>query len=90
MRAQDIAQDVFLKAFESFAQLRGNPAAAGWLKIVTRRATLNYLTRDRRRWRLFSELREDARIWSRSPTSRALLRLPTPCWRILMPRAVRD
>lgn len=59
--AQDIAQEVFLKAYDHFAQLRTSPAAGGWLKTVTTRLTLNYLSRYRRRWQLFSELRaEDA------------------------------
>lgn len=56
-QAQDIAQEVFLKAFENFAQLRTSPTAGGWLKTVATHLTLNYLSRYRRRWRLFSELR---------------------------------
>jgi RNA polymerase sigma-70 factor, ECF subfamily len=36
MEAQDIAQEVFLRAYESFGDLSINPAAGGWLKIVTR------------------------------------------------------
>jgi RNA polymerase sigma-70 factor (ECF subfamily) len=58
-QAEDIAQEVFLKAFESFDQLRGSPAAGGWLKTVATRLTLNHLSRYRRRWRFFSELRRD-------------------------------
>src|SRR5450631_2624891 len=58
--AEDIAQDVFLRAYEHFSQLRGSPAAGGWLKTVTTNLTLNYLTRYRKRWRLFSELKESA------------------------------
>lgn len=54
-QAQDIAQDVFVKAYEHFDQLRGNPAAGGWLKTVATHLSLNYLTRYRKRWRLFSE-----------------------------------
>jgi RNA polymerase sigma-70 factor (ECF subfamily) len=56
-QAEDIAQEVFLRAYEHFAELRGNPAAGGWLKTVGINLTLNHLTRHRRRWRLFSELR---------------------------------
>jgi len=61
-QAEDIAQDVFVRAFEHFAQLRHSANAGGWLRTVARHLTLNYLTRHRRRWRLFSELRsfEDA------------------------------
>jgi RNA polymerase sigma-70 factor, ECF subfamily len=59
--AEDIAQEVFLRAYEHFEQLRGNPAAGGWLKTVARRLTLNHLARYRKRWRFFSELHpEDA------------------------------
>jgi RNA polymerase sigma-70 factor, ECF subfamily len=55
-QAEDIAQEVFLRAYEHFSELRGNPAAGGWLKTVGINLTLNHLTRHRRRWRLFSEL----------------------------------
>jgi RNA polymerase sigma-70 factor (ECF subfamily) len=58
-QAEDISQDVFLKAYENFAHLRASPTAGGWLKTVTTRLTLNHLSRYRRRWRLFSELRAD-------------------------------
>lgn len=54
--AEDVAQSVFLKAFERFPALDGNPAAAGWLKTVTTNACLNHLSRHRSRWRLFSEI----------------------------------
>ena len=54
--AQDITQDVFLKAWEHFASLRERVGAGGWLKTVTLRLSLNHLGRYRRRWRFFSEL----------------------------------
>ncbi len=54
--AQDITQDVFLKAWEHFAALRERVGAGGWLKTVTLRLSLNHLSRYRRRWRFFSEL----------------------------------
>ena len=57
-QAEDIAQDVFIRAYEHFAQLRSSPTAGGWLKTVTTNLTLNYLTRYRKRRRLFSELNE--------------------------------
>jgi RNA polymerase sigma-70 factor (ECF subfamily) len=56
-QAEDISQEVFLKAYENFGQLRASPSAGGWLKTVTTRLTLNHLSRYRRRWRFFSELR---------------------------------
>jgi RNA polymerase sigma-70 factor, ECF subfamily len=55
-QAEDIAQEVFLRAYEHFAQLRTSATAGGWLKTVTTNLTLNYLTRYRKRWRSFSEL----------------------------------
>ena len=55
--AEDIAQQVFLKAYENFAELRHSPAAGGWLKTVSRNLALNHATRYRRRWRFFSEMR---------------------------------
>jgi len=54
--AEDIAQTVFLKAFQRFDQLAASDTAAGWLKTVTRNACLNHLSRHRSRWKLFSEL----------------------------------
>jgi RNA polymerase sigma-70 factor (ECF subfamily) len=54
--AQDIAQEVFLKAWEHFAGLRERVGAGGWLKTVALRLSLNHLSRYRRRWRFFSEL----------------------------------
>jgi len=56
VEAEDVAQAVFLKAFERFDQLSASDTAAGWLKTVTRHACLNHLSRYRKRWRFFSEL----------------------------------
>ncbi len=54
--AEDVAQTVFLKAWQQFAALDANPAASGWLRTVATNACLNHLARHRRRWRLFSEM----------------------------------
>ena len=54
--AEDIAQTVFLKAFERFDTIGTSPAAAGWLKTVATNLCLNHLSRYRSRWRFFSEL----------------------------------
>jgi len=59
-QAEDIAQDVFLKAYQSFDMLRESQAAGGWLKTVTRNLTLNHLQRHRNRWRFFSDMSRDA------------------------------
>jgi RNA polymerase sigma-70 factor (ECF subfamily) len=54
--AEDVAQTVFLRAFERFAEIEASPARAGWLKTVTTNLCLNHLTRYRARWQFFSEL----------------------------------
>ncbi len=54
--AQDISQEVFLKAYERFAELHGSPTVGGWLKTVTTNLSLNHITRYRKRWSFFSEL----------------------------------
>jgi RNA polymerase sigma-70 factor (ECF subfamily) len=54
--AEDVSQTVFMRAFERFAELASNPAAAGWLKTVTRNLCLNHLSRYRARWQFFSDL----------------------------------
>jgi RNA polymerase sigma-70 factor, ECF subfamily len=54
--AEDVAQTVFLRAFERFGEVVENPAAPGWLKTVTTNLCLNHLARHRSRWRLFSEM----------------------------------
>lgn len=58
-QAEDIAQEVFLKAYESFAHLQSSPTAGGWLKTVARNLSLNHIFRYRKRRRLFSELRRE-------------------------------
>jgi RNA polymerase sigma-70 factor (ECF subfamily) len=59
-QAEDIAQEVFIRAYEHFSHLCSSPTAGGWLKTVTTNLALNYLTRYRKRWRFFSELNQDA------------------------------
>lgn len=54
--AQDISQEVFLKAYERYADLQGSPTVGGWLRTVTTNLCLNHLTRYRKRWTFFSEL----------------------------------
>ena len=58
-QAEDIAQEVFIKAYERFEELRTSPTAGGWLKTVATNMTLNHLSRYRARWRFFSELPHD-------------------------------
>jgi RNA polymerase sigma-70 factor, ECF subfamily len=54
--AEDITQEVFLRAYERFADLRESPTAGGWLKTVATNLSLNHLSRYRARWSFFSEL----------------------------------
>src|SRR5213076_362375 len=54
--AEDVSQEVFLKAYERYAELKSSPTVGGWLKTVTRNLCLNHLTRYRARWRFFSEM----------------------------------
>jgi RNA polymerase sigma-70 factor (ECF subfamily) len=54
-QAEDIAQEVFLKAYEHYDRLRDSGTAGGWLKTVATNRSLNYVSRHRKRWRLFSE-----------------------------------
>jgi len=58
--AADIAQEVFIKAYENFEHLRTSTTAVGWLKTVTTNLSLNHLTRYRKRWRMFSEMRSES------------------------------
>jgi RNA polymerase sigma-70 factor, ECF subfamily len=54
--AEDISQEVFLKAYDRFAELSQSPTVGGWLKTVTTNLCLNHLTRYRARWKFFSEM----------------------------------
>lgn len=58
-QAEDISQDVFLKAHEHFDNLSTSPTAGGWLKTVATNLSLNHLSRYRNRWRFFSEFRRN-------------------------------
>ena len=53
--AQDIAQEVFLRAYKHYDSISKSPTAGGWLKTVTRNLCLNYLTRYRNRWAMFTD-----------------------------------
>jgi RNA polymerase sigma-70 factor (ECF subfamily) len=56
--AEDVAQTVFLRAYERFDEIEHDPRVAGWLKTVTTHLCLNHLERYRARWRFFSEVGE--------------------------------
>jgi RNA polymerase sigma-70 factor (ECF subfamily) len=64
--AEDVAQTVFLRAFERFDDVSGGGAAAGWLKTVTRNLCLNHLARYRARWQFFSEIEREGSAAPRS------------------------
>src|SRR6266850_1482656 len=57
--AEDVSQEVFLKAYERYAELKDSPTVGGWLKTVARNLCLNHLSRYRARWRFFSEMASD-------------------------------
>lgn len=56
VEAEDISQEVFLRAFERYDELRLSPTVGGWLKTVATNLCLNHLSRYRARWRFFSEM----------------------------------
>lgn len=57
--AEDISQEVFLKAYAHFGDLQQSKSVGGWLKTVTRNLCISFLTRRRSRWKLFSEFESD-------------------------------
>lgn len=62
--AEDVAQTVFLKAFERFGELDGNPSAPGWLKTVATNESLNHLARYRKRWSFFADAPASPGLWT--------------------------
>ena len=65
--AEDITQEVFLKAYERFQELRTSPTAGGWLKTVSTNLSINHLNRYRARWRFFSEQEKPIEIAAEVP-----------------------
>lgn len=55
-QAEDISQEVFLKAYERYDDLSTSPTAGGWLKTVTTNLSINHLQRYRKRWSFFFRL----------------------------------
>jgi RNA polymerase sigma-70 factor (ECF subfamily) len=55
-QAEDIAQEVFIKAHEHFDNLRTSPTAGGWLKTVATNLSINHIQRYKKRWSFFSDL----------------------------------
>jgi RNA polymerase sigma-70 factor (ECF subfamily) len=60
--AEDVAQTVFMRAFERFGEIGESASAPGWLKTVTTNLCLNHLSRHRARWQLFSEMERDGDV----------------------------
>ena len=58
-QAEDISQEVFLKAYQNYDHLGASPTAGGWLKTVATNLSLNHLSRYRNRWKFFSEFKRD-------------------------------
>lgn len=55
-QAEDISQDVFLKAHQHWENLKGSPTAGGWLKTVATNLSINHIQRYKKRWSFFSDL----------------------------------
>ena len=53
--AQDIAQEVFLRAYKHYESISQSETAGGWLKTVTRNLCINHLQRYRNRWSMFTD-----------------------------------
>jgi RNA polymerase sigma-70 factor (ECF subfamily) len=62
--AEDITQEVFIKAYDRFSELRNSGTVGGWLKTVATNLSINHLNRYRARWRFFSEQAEPVEIAS--------------------------
>src|SRR5271163_2958976 len=60
--AEDITQEVFIRAYERFKDLRNSATVGGWLKTVATNLSINHLNRYRARWRFFSEQAEPIEI----------------------------
>lgn len=54
--AEDVTQEVFLRAYQRFGELKASPTAGGWLKTVATNLALNHLSRYRSRWTFFSDM----------------------------------
>ncbi len=48
MTAQDLVQDIFIKAMKSISDYKFKGAFAGWLKQITVRAAIDHINRDNR------------------------------------------
>jgi RNA polymerase sigma-70 factor, ECF subfamily len=60
--AEDITQEVFIKAYARFKELHNSNTVGGWLKTVATNLSINHLNRYRARWRFFSEQTEPVEI----------------------------
>ncbi len=91
--AEDVAQEVFLRAYERFAEIRDSPTAGGWLKTVTRNLCLNHLQRYRARWRFFSEMYTDSdheeRAWDVPVEDRSVMEAGTGDRRELLEKTLQ-
>lgn len=55
-QAEDIAQEVFIRAHAHFDNLRTSPSAGGWLKTVATNLSINHIQRYKKRWSFFTDL----------------------------------
>lgn len=87
-QAEDIAQEVFVRAYEHFDELRSGASSGGWLKTVTTHLALNHLRRYRARWRSFSE--DDGAQYDPPAPDTLLAECSTEEHRALIERALRS
>jgi RNA polymerase sigma-70 factor, ECF subfamily len=65
--AQDISQEVFIRAYDHFDELKGSKTVGGWLRTVATNLAINHLNRYRARWRFFSEQETEIDIPATTP-----------------------
>jgi RNA polymerase sigma-70 factor, ECF subfamily len=54
--SEDIAQQVFLKAYRQFDKLSTHCNPGGWLRLATRNLSINHIKRYLRRWQFFDTI----------------------------------
>lgn len=64
--AEDISQEVFIRAYERFPEFKGIVNVELWLRRVAINLSLNHITRYRMRWSFFSEFSNDSEEEKRS------------------------
>src|ERR1700737_1033773 len=74
--AEDITQEVFIKACDRFADLQQSQSIGGWLKTVATNLSINHLNRYGARWRFFSEQEDEPEL--AAPGEKSVVRRTLP------------